>query len=224
VAGAAVARGWAAVAVFEALRSAAAACALDSPVAASAARRAGAASVVAGYAPPRSAPASVAGFGFPVCRHRRSRRWLPWRWLGLAQRLGLGLSARRISVRRNSWLLRLLLALGWLRVGSISVISRITDTRLIPTLGTRVTGEHVSVPSNAPVLGCNRQRWSSASPPTDKAGGLTPSECLGDEPTFRLAYRRRFRRFGLSILEGNFRRHGRPYVSCLTAAASAEGA
>ena len=40
------------------------ACALDS-VAASAARRSVAASVVAGYAPPRSAPASVAGFGFP---------------------------------------------------------------------------------------------------------------------------------------------------------------
>ena len=68
------------------------------------------------------------------------------------------------------------------------------------------------------------QRWSGASPPTDKAGVLTPSECLGDEPTFRRAYRRRFRRFGLSILEGNFRRHGRPYVSCLTVAASADRA
>lgn len=167
-------------------------------------------------------PGFRSGFRFPwsCCQHGRSRRRLPWRWLGLVQRLGV----RRISVRRNSWLLRLLLALGWLRVGSISVISRITDTRLIPTLGTRVTGEHVSVPSNAPVLGCNRQRWSSASPPTDKAGGLTPSECLGDEPTFRRAYRRRFRRFGLSILEGNFRRHGRPYVSCLTTAASADRA
>ena len=30
-------------------------------------------------------------------------------------------------------------------------------------------------------------------------GGLTPSECLGDDQTFRFAYRRRFRRFGLSI-------------------------
>ena len=202
------------------------ACALDSPVAASAARRSVAASVVAGYAPPRSAPASVAGFGFPgpvVSTGVRVAGFHGGGW-GWCRGWGWGFPFAGISVRRNSWLLRLLLALGWLRVGSISVISRITDTRLIPTLGTRVTGEHVSVPSNAPVLGCNRQRWSSASPPTDKAGGLTPSECLGDEPTFRRAYRRRFRRFGLSILEGNFRRHGRPYVSCLTAAASADRA
>ena len=55
-----------------------------------------------------------AGFRGPVGRQRCARRW--WR-LGLSQRLGrmgLGPAGRRgIRSRGNSWLLRLLLALGW---------------------------------------------------------------------------------------------------------------
>ena len=91
-----------------------------------------------------------------------SCRRLPWWRLGLAQRLGLGLSLRRIRVRRNSWLLRLMLALGWFRVRQrlLSAILRICSVFLCRVFDLLVSTSGVM----RRFSDCQRKGWSECEP------------------------------------------------------------